>query len=659
MERAFYTASFRQVAHSSVRILVDELISASGRAGYPANDNQIAAWREEVEVLQPALAPLEGKAFFEFTIPRMGRRADAVLVSGAVIFVVEFKVGEDRFPNAARNQVWDYALDLKNFHETSHTVTIVPILVSTRAADSAPTGVRRGEDGVWDPLEVSAAGLPTLLSTVLSQVSGPIIDAATWEAGGYLPTPTIVEAALALYNRHSVVEISRSDAGATNISRTSTTLQSVIESSARLGRKSLCLVTGVPGSGKTLVGLNLATTNFDPKGALYSVYLSGNGPLVKVLVEALARDSSRKGEKRGERESLDSSRRKVRAFIQNVHNFRDEYFGNEKRPPEHVAIFDEAQRAWNREQTSRFMIRKRGKAGAEQSEPEFLLEALDRHPDWAVVVCLVGGGQEINTGESGMAEWLRAAEHADASWDLYLSDRIAESEYGVTSEVRSLISSGKARSTPELHLSSSVRSFRAENVSELVRAILDLDVEDAVRHRLAADRYPIVLTRHLPVAREWLRTRARGSERMGLVVSSAAERLKPLAIDVRAQIDPVHWFLDPMNDTRSCSFLEDAATEFQIQGLELDWACLAWDADLRMTESGWDYWSFVGAGWKRIRDAQRRNYLRNAYRVLLTRARQGMVIFIPEGDPQDPTRSPGFYDPTYGYLRGLGFPELD
>jgi hypothetical protein len=208
----------------------------------------------------------------------------------------------------------------------------------------------------------------------------------------------------------------------------------------------------------------------------------------------------------------------------------------------------------------------------------------------------------------------------------------------------------------ELHLAVSMRSFRAEHVSLLVKQLLDLD---AVEARKTLDKvkakYPIVITRDISKAKQWLKQQARGSERYGIVISSEAERLKPHAIDIKSPMDPIHWFLDGKEDVRSSYYLEDVATEFDVQGLELDWACVTWDADFRYSENGWEHRSFCGSRWNNIKKKERQNYLKNAYRVLLTRARQGMVIVVPSGDLADSTRKLEFYDPTFEYLREIGF----
>lgn len=482
------------------------------------------------------------------------------------------------------------------------------------------------------------------------------IDPKHWESGRYSPTPTIIEAAMALYNNHSVTDISRSDAAAINLTVTSETILEIIQSARAKSFKAICFVTGVPGAGKTLVGLNIATQRRDETNDLYSVFLSGNGPLVAILHEALARDRVRHDKQQGRKTRKSEAMSEVKAFIQLIHHFRDECLIDQEPPIEHVALFDEAQRAWNLQQTSNFMARKKNTPNFNQSEPEFLISCLDRHRDWAVVVCLVGGGQEINTGEAGISEWMDSLNRSFEDWHIYISSRLTDSEYAAGRVLEELRPRPNVTTKDELHLGVSMRSFRAEHVSLLVKQLLDLDKE-AARETLASvsEKYPMVITRDLPRGKRWLKDQARGSERYGIVVSSAAARLKPHAIDVKSPMDPIHWFLDGPEDIRSSFYLEDVATEFHVQGLELDWACVTWDADFRYSSSGWDHRSFTGDRWNYIHKAERKDYQKNAYRVLLTRARQGMVIVVPQGDSEDPTRSPEFYDPTFEYLQEIGF----
>lgn len=657
MNRAYYADSIEHFLQAE-----DEAILGKLAFGNPFSleQSQRDAWLAEIEILKEALAGKNGRLYFEYEIPRMGRRIDALVVIDHVIFVMEFKVGMADFPFHALDQVMDYSLDLKNFHEGSHSENIAPVLIATVAKiDATAIAITPHNDKLFYPIKCNGDMLKEVIDTVLAFSDGRSIDTNRWEGSRYLPTPTIIEAAMALYNGHAVEDISRSDASAINLSTTSNRIAEIITSSKQAIKKSICFVTGVPGAGKTLVGLNIATMNMDHASDMYSVFLSGNGPLVKILREALARDRIQRAAMEGKKLRRGEARSEVKMFIQNVHHFRDECLLDPKPPIEHVAIFDEAQRAWNLDQTSKFMRTKKKKHNFAMSEPEFLISCLDRHLDWAVIICLVGGGQEINTGEAGISEWIATLCRSFPDWQIYISSRLSEGEYGTKDMLARLIDRKGVYFSEDLHLSVSMRSFRAENVSLLVKQLLDMDRRDA-RQTLSQliSKYPIFITRELPRAKQWLRSQARGSERYGIIVSSKAQRLKPHAIDVKSPMDPVHWFLDGKEDVRSSYFLEDVATEFHVQGLELDWTCVTWDADFRYSENGWGCWSFCGDRWNRINKEIRRIYQKNAYRVLLTRARQGMVIVVPHGDRRDATRDPSFYDPTFNYLKDIGFPVI-
>ena len=658
MKRAYYSATIHDFLRSSTEEIVGKL---SLNNDYALIQTQRDAWVVQIDLLRNVLANREGSIYFEYSIPRMGRRIDAVLLIGPVIFVVEFKVGEKTHTSFAFDQVFDYALDLKNFHEASHEQFIAPILVATEAAQSAiSVSFTPRNDKLLFPIKANKDQLGDAIDDVLSFVGAGKLDVSEWEAGRYHPTPTIIEAAMALYNGHAVADITRSDAGATNLRLTSFAISEIIQRSKERSQKSLCFVTGVPGAGKTLVGLDVATKHSEAKDDLYSVYLSGNGPLVKILCEALARDQVFRGKSRGDRIKIGEARSSVKAFIQNVHHFRDDCLRDKNAAPiEHVAIFDEAQRAWNLEQTSSFMRRKKNHPNFSQSEPEFLISCMDRHKDWAAIVCLVGGGQEINTGEAGIGEWINSITRSFPDWHVYVSSRLTDSEYQAGEALKQLQSHANVNYLDELHLGVSMRSFRAEDVSLLVKQMLDMDIVSAKRtYQNIKERYPIVITRDLGRAKAWLKRHARGTERYGIVVSSQAERLKPHAIDVKSPMDPVNWFLNEKDDVRSSYYLEDVATEFHVQGLELDWSCVTWDADFRYTKNGWSHHSFRGNGWNRINKDERKQYLKNAYRVLMTRARQGMVLVVPSGDIEDHTRSPQFYDGTFNYLKEIGFTEI-
>ncbi len=653
---AWYQAPIAEFLGETTESVVGALATGSQ---FPITPAQAQAWKAEVDLLKSWLDGVSGEVLLEFTIPRLGGRVDAVVLTGPLVFAIEFKVGATEFDYSAVTQAWDYALDLKNFHSASHSAAIVPLVVATEALTSPPVRVNFAEDMVCHPIRIHPGGARAAIRQITEQATGLAIDPLAWPYAPYRPTPTIVEAARSLYAKHSVHDIARHDAGAQNLHVTSKRVEDLIEQAKSTREKLICFVTGVPGAGKTLVGLNIATHKRDQTEPTHAVFLSGNGPLVAVLQEALIRDDLLRRRQAGERTSKKRVANPVKAFIQNVHHFRDAALKDNDPPDDHVVIFDEAQRAWNLKKTAQFMKSRKGQANFNYSEPAFLISYMDRHPDWAVIVCLVGGGQEIHTGEAGIGEWLRACNTLFPNWHVYISKNLNDSEYAAGDVVHQAHKQSNAHFDGSLHLSVSMRSFRAEHVSHFVKALLDGST-DVARDQLVtmSGRFPIFVTRDLEKAKRWIRSKARGSERFGLVASSKAMRLKPHAIDIRVSVDPVQWFLSADTDTRSSQYLEDCATEFQVQGLELDWTCVNWDGDFRRTAEGWSYNDFRGSRWERIRSIERQAYLRNAYRVLLTRARQGMIIFLPPGSADDPTRPPHFYDQTFGYLTSIGIPVL-
>ena len=680
MERFFYQNNIVSFLADSDNAILGALAKNNT---FDLIDLQRNAWLYEIRFLKNLLHNLkDGQIIFEYSIPRLGKRIDVILLLHGIVFALEFKVGADEYLRQDLEQVWDYALDLKNFHEASRNLTIVPILVATEA-DSASISkeVSQYDDQVFEPILSNAAALPQIITQFVDEYAQEL-DLSRWVFSRYMPTPTIIQAASSLYLNHSVADITKTEASGENLQRTSEFVMNVIDHSRTNGEKSICFVTGVPGAGKTLVGLNIAIRQFEKKDL--AVYLSGNQPLVDVLSEALARDKKRQEEERNPnvRYTLTEARRNVKSFIQIVHHYRDATLTKLKKPiangvleidptkvdkykndgyseVEHVAIFDEAQRAWTKVHLANWLNRKKGIADFPMSEPEFLIWSLNLREDWAVVVCLVGGGQEINTGEAGIGEWLRAINARFPDWNVFISDQLTGKEYA-EGELEDLLQANDhvERST-NLHLAVSMRSFRAEQLSNFVHHLLEGNVTQAQSlWATLKDRYPIVITRDLNAAKNWLRKQKRGTERYGMVVSSQAQRLRPLAIDVRCKPDTVHWFLDDITDIRSSLFLEDAASEFDVQGLELDWTCLVWDGDLRRKNNTWQNFSFTGNKWLNIRSEERKAYQINAYRVLLTRARQGIVICVPEGNPDDATRLPEFYDGTYEYFKQIGLTEI-
>ena len=621
---------------------------------------QINSWRHQIRELKQTLVGFsDATLLLEFEIPRIGKRVDGILILNGSILVLEYKVGAKTYDATSIDQAYDYALDLKNFHKASHHLTIVPVLITTEAPSKSPT-LEIGVDGIASPLLANSDNLLNvlnLLSTALPKVG---LDADAWINSTYHPTPTIVEAAQALYKGHKVEEISRSDAGAINLTKTCSHISRVIDDAKVNNKKVICLITGTAGAGKSLAGLNIATERMRYLENEHAVFLSGNGPLVAVLREALIQDQLAENEflPKDERIKRKPAEQKASTFIQNIHHFRDDNLASNEAPIEKVVIFDEAQRAWNKEQTSSFMKRKRGQDNFSMSEPDFLLSVMNRHKDWCVVVCLIGGGQEINTGEAGITEWITALKKNYQDWEIHFSDEIFKSDYALSREWLEDQGPLKLHIESDLNLSVSLRSFRAEKLSTFISAVISGDAIRAREIKEHLTNYPIYLTRDLEKAKDQLRQWARGSERIGLVASSNAIRLKPSGIFVKGEIDPTLWFLKGKSDIRSSHYLEDVATEFDVQGLEIDWVGVCWDANFRVEEGKWITYNFSGSKWQSVHDLEKQKYIANSYRVLLTRGRQGIVIFVPDGNDADPTRKKTFYDQTYDFLKICGIGEI-
>ncbi len=671
------------------------------------------AWKSEIEIMRNVIVNLNdpnGQIIFEYDIPRLGKRIDVVLLCRGIVFCVEFKVGETKILEGDIDQVLDYALDLKNFHKFSQDKVIVPILVATKVSSSS-TEIQMSvyDDRVVNPLVCGESGIYDLITKILSRFPNETSVDANWIISPYAPTPTIIEAAKTLYESHSVENITRHEADKVSTDATIAYIIDVIHKSKENGEKSICFVTGVPGAGKTLVGLDVAVRqtyqdNDKPVEDEGAVYLSGNGPLVAVLNEALAQDNHQKCKVRGERKNLSDSRREVGKFIQIIHRYRDNMLAKIKNPVEngkleidptkaveqeksgygeveHVAIFDEAQRAWTHKRIADYL--KRGGTYGNKlkvpnfpvSESAFLIWSLDQREDWATIICLVGGGQEIHDGEAGISEWIHALNDNFPHWKVYISPKLTEAEYA-EGKVNELLEENKNVTYSEkLHLGVSLRSFRAEKLSAFVHALLSVEPDKASElYNEIKDKYPIVLTRDMEKAKAWLHSKVRGTERTGVLITKESSRYKPLGIHVLPSGDEnaVHWFLDDKANTKSSNYLEDAATEIQVQGLELDYTCLLWDADMRFDDGEWHFYKFNGTTkWNEQlptteNKQELRKYMLNAYRVLLTRARSGMVICVPKGNPnktlsgfwEDSTRLPKYYNGTYEYLKSLGIEEI-
>ena len=623
---------------------------------FSAEDLQKNTWNREIEILKRELSQfLDGHIIFEYTIPRIGNRIDNIVIYKGIIFLLEFKVGEKKYPSYAIEQVTDYAFDLSCFHKESHNRLLVPILISTKA-HSVKQEIRISKDNVLETICCNEYEIAKYITEVSLKFIQDEIIPNDWINSLYMPTPTIIEAAQALYLGHNVEDISRNDASAKNLNQTTKAINKIIDYSKANNRKSICFITGVPGAGKTLAGLNIAVERQKIAEDEHAVFLSGNGPLVDVLQEALARDDAKRNNI-----SRKEASRKVKEFIQIIHHFRDDAISVDTPPVEKVAIFDEAQRAWDEQNLTDFMKKKKHIEDFNMSEPEFLISILNRHNDWATIICLIGGGQEINKGESaGIYGWFDSLRNNYPNWDIYVSDKITDDEYSKGHNFAEMTKNMNVNIIEDLHLAVSLRSFRSENVSNFVKALLDVDIDTAKRlYEQFNNDYPVFVTRNLREAKLWVKSQAKGSQRYGLTASSGAKRLRKYGIWVQNKIEATNWFLNGKNDVRSSFHLEETATEFDIQGLELDWTIVCWDADLRFENDDFKHLKFVGTKWQNIKSADNILYLKNAYRVLLTRARQGFVIFVPTGDETDITAKPEYYDGIYRYLKSVGIKELE
>lgn len=651
MKREYYSNSISSFLTADSEYILGQLLINDE---FETTDLQKNAWKKEISILQTELAGFpDGEVAFEYTIPRIGHRIDVVCIISGVIFLLEYKVGDREYKKPTEDQVMDYALDLKYFHEASNGRYIVPISIPTEAP-AAENHLQVMEDKICGVLRCNKENIGSVINSVLTQISDSPLEMSTWLNSRYAPTPTIIEAAQAMYRNHSVDDIKRNDAA--NLTETTDAISRIIDRCKEQHRKAICFITGVPGAGKTLAGLNIANVRHQFEADEHAVFLSGNGPLVDVLQEALARDrAAREGITKRE------ASRQTKAFIQIIHKFRDEALTTENPPIEKVAIFDEAQRAWDKSNLTDFMKRKKGVPDFNRSESEFLIEIMDRHQDWATIVCLVGGGQEIYTGEAGIADWFHALRSKYPDWDIYLSDKMTDSEYVGTSSITQHLEGRIYIVEPSLHLGVSLRSFRSEKLASFTKALLDNCPEDAseIYEELSVS-YPIYLTRDFNSAKAWIKKKARGTERYGLLASSEGKRLRGEGIWVPSEINHVGWFLNGKDNVDSSYYLEVAASEFKVQGLEVDYALLAWDADLRRNDDDFDFFRFRGTRWNHINIEQRQKYLKNAYRVLLTRARQGLIVYVPKGadKAEDPSRDRTLYDGIFNYLKSCGIQEL-
>ena len=661
-----------------------EIVGRLVKDAFDVNKEQSNAWENQIKELQRRLEEcgMEGDIIFEYDIVRLGKRIDVILLIRHMVFSLEFKNGKKMFTAQDARQAEDYAIDIKNFHKESENLYVCPILIATEAENYS----KAQSYGCYPDKQVhlQRENIETLIPKIskISELYGEDknIDFDKWFNSPYYPTPTIISAAVEAYSTHNLSQIAKSEAGQENIDLCEEQLYKIIDYAENNKKKCICFVTGVPGAGKTLVGLDVVAKSLDSDRKRLSVYLSGNGPLVEVLREALkksveAQDKEREdiwkrakahangtfNEPKPKKLYSKDTQTAINALIQSSYNFKNDNATHQNPTPERILIFDEAQRVWNQQKMA-----SKHKDNPEMaiSEPHLLLKIMDRHKDWAVMICLVGLGQDIYDGEVGINEWFRCGIELFTEWEMFYSPDIFMQLEDKSVDKDMIINCSRCHQIPELHLKTSIRSFRADKQSALIDSLLDNN-PDKTRglYDSIIDKYPFYLTRDYDKAKKWVRSKVRGTQRCGVLACSSAQRLKPEGIYVPTDIDVKNWFLAPTDDLRSSNMFEIVASEFKVQGLEIDWSIVCWDADLRRNAdcNGWDHYSFKGTRWNKRNKIEQKRYLLNSYRVLLTRARQGMVIFVPKGvDPEeDPTRDHNYYDKIYSYLLSCGIKELE
>lgn len=656
--KAYYCNSIPGFIQDTSTSIIGQLVKHS----FEVNKEQSDAWDNQIRELQNRLETcgIEGDIIFEYDIVRLGKRIDVILLIKRMVFSLEFKNGKTAFIAQDAQQAEDYAIDIKNFHKESEDLYVCPILIATDAPKyKKEQSIECYPDKqIFLQRENMETLTPKLEQLIEKYGEDEDIDFEKWFNSPYHPTPTIIAAAVEAYTSHDISQIAQSEAGQDDIDKCEKEIEKIIEYARSNKKKCVCFVTGVPGAGKTLVGLDVVAKNLNKGKENLSVYLSGNGPLVGVLREALKKSVKEKMSKESKevRRETDAA---INALIQSSFAFKKDNARSTNPTAEHIMIFDEAQRVWNEEK----MTRKHKKdPEMSVSEPSLLYRIMDRHDEWAVMICLVGLGQDIYDGEVGINEWFRCGIEDYQNWEMFYSPAIFTQVEDKDIDSIKIKACDRCHEVIELHLKTSVRSFRADKQCQFVDSLLDNNPEKAKEvYEQISDKYPIYLTRDIHVAKKWAKSHVRGSQRCGVLACSSAQRLKPEGIYVPTEIDVKNWFLAPSDDLRSSNMMEVVASEFKVQGLEIDWAVVCWDADLRRkNDNEWEHFSFRGTKWMRRNKVEQKRYLVNSYRVLLTRARQGMIIFVPRGvdEEEDATRDNRYYEEIYKYLIRCGIDEL-
>lgn len=667
------TAYLRQSVSDFLEFNNESILGELARHQTGLTPAQLKSWEKQIPILKRAFEALTFAlpdsmgwgVLVEYRLLRLQKRIDVVLLANDIIVVVEFKVGAKNFEAADIRQAEDYALDLRDFHSASTGRSIVPILCCTEGPTSQNSIVLL--EAVADVVLCNSDNLASNIENIvdcLSERQNLPISLSEWEHAAYSPVPSVIEAAELLYSAHNVAEVHAALADQKNLTETTDHLADIIRNAKNTNRHVVCFVTGVPGSGKTLIGLNaIHDQRFGQEVNSAGAFLSGNSPLVAVLREALAQDHKKRLGGR-----IADARRTLKTKIQLLMRFLEEYTQRDTdRPPvDHIIVFDEAQRAWDAAYGKQ-------KFDRDASEPTLLLEIMAKHKDWAVIVALVGGGQEINKGEGGLAEWGRAFEIIDdenadtGRWHIHAASHAIDGSSvtaGTTLFDNDIPKTIDLVRDERLHLPVSIRSHRCELANAWIDAVLLGKKARAATIANEIDHFPIYLTRSLETMREWLSLTTRGNRRCGLVASSGARRLRGYGLGSTLSTQDLdgikHWFLKPREDVRSSYALETSATEYACQGLELDRVGLCWDGDMTWSSkvSKWDYRRFSGTNWQRPTKPEAIENIKNTYRVLMSRAREALVIWVPPGEETDRTRPEKWMNETAEYFSDCGIRSL-
>jgi DUF2075 family protein len=664
---AYIDTSIKDFLNTSTGELLANLHQAYANDGFSKQyTTQSIAWEISIDLIKHELRQnldlndiSDWRILLELPLYRLRKRIDLVIAGNKFVAIVEIKIGSEVFLSTDKAQAQEYALDLRDFHEYSSDIPLIPVLWCTEATEQSLQKINI-DSGVLDPvIRIGKGQFKNLIATlVTSSTDAAIKVKSNWGQGAYKPVPSVIVAATAIFSGHGVEEITRSDA--VNLQEASANIVNLIEEAKLSKQRYLIFLTGVPGSGKTLAGLNVVhqTDQIEGRKSGDVVYLSGNTPLVTVLREALTEDEHARLKREKTTIKKSDIRSRVRTRIQHIMGFLEEYLKTSptKPPHERAIIFDEAQRAWD----AKFGKQKFNRSA---SEPALLLEIMGRHDGWSVIVGLIGGGQEINTGENGMAEWGNAlrslSKEKKAEWTIFGPKGMGKGINATAHLGLGDISDFKIHESGSLTLDVPLRSFRSPRLNDWVSAVLDHDSNLAAKIKLEMKKFPLLLTRSSETAISWLRESSLGQRRYGLLSSSTNVRLRAYGFGVSLSANDgkniADWYLKSKTDIRSSFSLEVTANEYTTQGLEIDFVGLCWGGDFLSSKQNnlWKTSRFSGTSWN-IANGDRRRFIVNSYRVLMTRAREGMIIWVPKGDANDSTREIKSLDATAEFLESCG-----